>query len=144
MGKGLKNARDKLLKGLKGAPLKGINKKAATRMKIKLKGGALDQTYIFVSNVIGSSGKKCKCGCVGWNEHWHRKTKLVLKKQKCYVRGCGKPAAVGAHVHVDGKGNSQFILPFCSFHNARALTIALPLKKRSLAQNAVPAYKLLP
>lgn len=144
LGKGLKEARAALEKGLKGGTLKGINLKASRRMKLVQKAGKYGAGMVFVSNVRGSAGKKCKCGCPGWNEHWHRKTKRVLKQQKCYVRGCGKPASVGAHVHVEKKGNKQHILPFCSWHNSRSLTVALALKKNSFLKDAVPAYDLLP
>jgi hypothetical protein len=52
-----------------------------------------------------------------WKGHYLAK---VITWGKCCVKGCRRPAAVGAHVEIATKGKNtknRWIAPFCQKHN---------------------------
>lgn len=64
------------------------------------------ETY---KNVIESDERKCTCG--SWKEHW-KKFSIKNWPSECSVKGCGRNADLGAHVHVVGE-KKEWIVPMC-------------------------------
>ena len=83
-----------------------------------------------VTNVVGTSKRKCKCkfGKRTWLKHWRRGTGLHVPV-KCAARGCGNYVEVGAHVRLlNTDQRIIWIVPFCQWHNKRPSNIHIPLK----------------
>ena len=86
-----------------------------------------DTDYAY--NVVGTSHFKCQCSIMprSWLGHWEKATGRV--RDKCFAKGCGSMAEVGAHVRVVGwDQRTTWIIPFCQFHNKRPDTKLIPLK----------------
>jgi hypothetical protein len=84
----------------------------------------------YVTNVVGTSRRKCKCrvGQKTWLSHWERGTRLI-RPLKCVARGCRHRVQVGAHVrHTRSDQRIIWIVPFCQYHNKRAHNHHIPLK----------------
>lgn len=84
----------------------------------------------FVSNVVGTSGRKCSCLTRPntWLSHWERGTGLALP-EKCCAKSCANYVEVGAHVRLHGSdARTVWIVPFCQKHNKRPVTKAIELK----------------
>ena len=77
-----------------------------------MKVGDYFQGQYEVSNVVGSTedgGSKVR--------FWSKHTDRDFYKEKCGMRGCGKPAQVGGHMWVKRLRKYCVILPICSAHN---------------------------
>ncbi len=91
-------------------------------------------THFCVRNIantthVWQAGEKWKriCNCGSWINHWRVGVLLTfpnthpeaLLNPGCYVRGCGAPGTVGAHVlEIDGRATQSWkIVPFCKAHN---------------------------
>jgi len=83
-----------------------------------------------VYNADGTSGRKCKCSDrdKSWIAHWMRGTNSVNRPDKCFAKGCGSEAAVGAHVQHPDDLREIWIVPFCQWHNKRPSYEAIELK----------------
>ena len=84
----------------------------------------------FVYNLIGTSGRKCRCRTRPntWLAHWERGTGLPLP-EKCCAKYCRRYVEVGAHVrHHGSDGRIPWIVPFCQHHNKRPPSHAIELK----------------
>ena len=67
-----------------------------------------------VRNVPGTSNRSCKC--VSWIDHWHKFSPGAATI--CKAKGCSRSDIVGAHVKkCNSPDNSEYIVPFCKFHN---------------------------
>lgn len=68
----------------------------------------------YVKNVTGTTGLDCFCD--SWLDHWINFS--GQSTNNCVVIGCLNEPTVGAHVHVQGYGESVQILPMCDSHNS--------------------------
>lgn len=69
-----------------------------------------------ISNISGSSSKaSLPTGYSSWIDFWEKKSGRKATYCKCTT--CLKSATDGAHVYVEGHGQSWYITPLCHEHN---------------------------
>ena len=76
-------------------------------------------THYLVRNVIGTTGRQCRCGY--WLDHWDKHAGQNSRRKRCSAFGCSEPVADGAHVILlDNLHDwSNYIVPLCSGCNHR-------------------------
>jgi hypothetical protein len=88
-----------------------------------------------VKNLKGTTGKLC-APCGSWIDHWKDRTGST--RSNCGVRGCGKPATVGAHVkktHGLAHGH-HYIAPMCHSCNKAGRVLTLKVGVRVVSARA--------
>lgn len=69
-----------------------------------------------VSNIKGTADNNPPAGYSSWKDFWEKKSELTANY--CHKVGCPNTNnIVGAHVQVEGYGNSWYIVPLCQNDN---------------------------
>lgn len=81
--------------------------------------GSINIMVYTVKNINGTgSNASLPAGYASWIDFWERKT--GQKADACKRIGCyARQNLVGAHVQVEGHGNSWYIVPLCQSDNMK-------------------------